>query len=161
MVKDPNCKNKNWKMEELDALVFDEIRQLALDPEAIHAARAENLKKNTVAAEKIAVIEKELHKLDAQISRFMDLYGIGQFTIDQVSSKVNPLNEQRKALQNELDSLTAETGELTEEETLQIVRAFDDILDSGDFDKIRLTIETLIYYIELDEDDVYIHWKFL
>lgn len=161
MVKDPNCKNKNWKMEELDALVFSEIEQLALDPEAIHTARAENLKKNTAAAEKVAVLEKEIHKLDAQISRFMDLYGIGKFTIDQVSSKVDPLNEQRTALQNELDALTAETGELTEEETLQIVQNFHDILASGDFAKIRLTIETLIYYIELDEDDVYIHWKFL
>lgn len=161
MVKDPNCKNKNWKMEELDALVFAEIEQLALDPEAISTARAENLKKNTAAAEKVAVLEKEIHKLDAQISRFMDLYGIGKFTIDQVSSKVDPLNEQRKALQNELDALTAETGELTEEETLQVVQNFHDILASGDFAKIRLTIETLIYYIELDEDDVYIHWKFL
>lgn len=161
MIKDPNCKNKNWKMEELDALVFDAIRQLALDPEAIHTARAENLKKNTAIAEKVAVLEKEIHKLDAQISRFMDLYGIGQFTIEQVSGKVNPLNEQRKALQNELDTLTAETGELTEEETLQIVRSFDEILASGDFAKIRLTIESLIYYIELDEDNVYIHWKFL
>lgn len=161
MVKDPNCKNKNWKMEELDALVFAEIEQLALDPEAISTARAENLKKNTAAAEKVAVLEKEIHKLDAQISRFMDLYGIGKFTIDQVSSKVDPLNEQRKALQNELDALTAETGELTEEETLQIVQNFHEILASGDFAKIRLTIETLIYYIELDEDLVYIHWKFL
>lgn len=161
MIKDPNCKNKNWKMEELDALVFNEIRQLALDPTAISTARAENLKKNTAVAEKVAVLEKEIHKLDDQISRFMDLYGIGKFTIDQVSSKVDPLNEQRKALAKELDTLTAESGELTEEETLQIVQSFDDILASGDFAKIRLTIETLIYYIELDEDDVYIHWKFL
>lgn len=161
MIKDPNCKNKNWKMEELDALVFDQIRQLALDPDAIRNARAENFKKNTAAAEKVAVLEKEIGKIDAQISRFMDLYGIGKFTIDQVSGKVDPLNEHRKALQNELDALTAEKGELTEEETIQIVQSFEDILASGDFEKIRLTIETLIYYVEIDNEDVYIHWKFL
>lgn len=160
MIKDPNCKNKNWKMAELDQIVFDEIRKLALDPDYIHNARMENLK-NTDNAEKIAILEKEIASLDAQISRFMDLYGIGKFTIDQVSGKIDPLNEQRSKLENELNSLTAESGELTEEETIKIVQSFGDILDRGNFDEIRLTIESLIYYIEIDNEDVYIHWKFL
>ena len=160
MVKDPNCKNKNWKMEDLDALVFAEIGKLAVDPDYISNARADNLKKSDTA-DKIAIIEKEIAKLDVQISRFMDLYGIGKFTIDQVSGKIDPLNEQRKALEKELDALKAETSELTAEETIQIVKSFGDILARGNFEEIRLTIEALIYYIELDEDDVRIHWKFL
>lgn len=160
MVKDPNCKNKNWRMEELDALVFAEIRQLALDPDYIRNARAEKAKGDD-APNKIAIIRKEIDKLNEQISRFMDLYGIGQFTIDQVSAKVDPLNEQRKALEKELESLNAETGELTEEETLHIVKNFEEAFERGDFNAIRLIIETLIYYIELDNDYVYIHWKFL
>lgn len=160
MIKDPNCKNKNWKMAELDDLVIKEIKQLALDPEYIRNARAESMKK-TDSADKIAVLEKEIEKLDAQISRFMALYGIGKFTIEQVSSQVDPLNEQRSKLAKELEDLTAETGELTEEETLKIVEEFDDILESGDFNRIRQTIDLLIYYIEIDNEDVYIHWKFL
>ena len=160
MIKDPNCKNKNWKMTELDNLVINEIKQLALDPEYIRTARSERMKKTDVA-DKVAILEKEIANLDAQISRFMDLYGIGKFTIDQVSGKIDPLNEQRSKLQNELDDLTAETGELTEEETLKIVQEFDDILDQGDFNKIRQTIELLIYYIEIDNEDIYIHWKFI
>lgn len=160
MIKDPNCKNKNWKMTELDDIVIAEIRQLALDPEYIRNAREENFKRSD-NGDKIAILEKEIEKLDAQISRFMDLYGIGKFTIDQVSSKVDPLNEERGKLQKELDDLTAENGELTEEETIQIVKNFDEILESKDFDKIRMTIELLISYIELDNEKVYIHWKFL
>lgn len=160
MIKDPNCKNKNWRMEELDALVFAEIEQLALDPDYITAIRAEHLKTSDTP-EKIEIIEKEIKKLDEQISRFMALYGVGTFTIEQVSKEVAPLNEQRSALTAELDSLNAETGELTVEETNQLVQSFGDILDSGDFDKIRLAIETLIYYIELDNEVVRIHWKFL
>ena len=57
MVKDPNCKNKNWKMEDLDALVFAEIGKLAVDPDYISNARADNLKKSDTA-DKIAIIEK-------------------------------------------------------------------------------------------------------
>jgi site-specific DNA recombinase len=160
MIKDPNCKNKNWKLTELEALVFDQIRQLALDPDYIRNAQAEKLQK-TDAPNKIAIIKKEIENLDAQISRFMDLYGIGKFTIDQVSSKIDPLNEKRLGLEKELESLNASTGELTEEETLRIVKNFEEALERDDFNEIRLIIETLIYYIEIDNEDVYIHWKFL
>ena len=147
-------------MTELDDLVINEIKQIALDPEYIRIARAESAKKSD-NGDKIAALEKEIEKLDAQISRFMDLYGIGKFTIDQVSKKVDPLNEIRAKLQTELDALTAETGELTVEETITIVQDLDDILASNDFNKIRQLIDLLIYYIEIDNDDVYIHWKFL
>lgn len=160
MIKDPNCKNKNWKLSELDNLVINEIKQLSLDPEYIRIARTESMKK-TDSTDKVSVLEKEIASLDAQISRFMDLYGIGKFTIDQVSGKIDPLNEQRSKLQKELDDLTAEIGELTEDETLKIVEEFDDIIESGDFNRIRQMIELLIYYIEIDNEDVYIHWKFL
>ena len=90
----------------------------------------------------------------------MDLYGIGKFTIDQVSDKVDPLNERRQALEKELNDLNADTGELTEAQTREVVKNFSDIMSRKDLNEIRLMIETLIYYIELDDDTVNIHWKF-
>lgn len=159
MIKDPNCKNKNWKMDELNDLVFNEIRKLALDPEYIH----ELVNKKPVdneAPNKIDILKGEIKKIDDQISRFMDLYGIGKFTIEQVSSKVDPLNDQKNALLKELDSIRGESGILTEEEAIAIIETFDEVFERGDFNEIRLMIESLIYYIELDNDDVYIHWKF-
>ena len=160
MVKDPNCKNKNWKMEELDEFVFSQIRKLAKDPEHITDLRQEK-KKRSDAPTKVDILRNEIEKIDEQISRFMDLYGIGKFTIDQVSGKVDPLNEQRGNLERELNQLNAEAGAITEEEAIEIVKSFGDILDRKDFNEIRLALETLIYYIELDEDTVYIHWKFI
>lgn len=160
MVVDPNCKNKNWKMDELNNIVLDEIKKLAVDPDYIHQIRKEKETKSD-EPNKVDILKTEINKLDEQISRFMDLYGIGKFTIDQVSSKIDPLNERKKALENELNAFKPNPGELTEEETLEIVQSFGEILERGDFNEIRLTIESLIYYIELDNDDVYIHWKFL
>lgn len=160
MIKDPNCKNKNWKMDELNNIVFDEIKKLAMDPEYLHSLRAEKKSSSDESKNKIDIIEHEIEKIDEQISRFMDLYGIGKFTIDQVSSKVDPLNESRRNLQKELDSLNASAGRISEEEALEILATFEEELEIGDFDAIRRIIEQLIYYIELDNDDVYIHWKF-
>ena len=160
MVKDPNCKNKNWKMKELDDLVFNEIRKLAMVPDYMSDLRHEK-EDNKAEPNKIDILKKEIQKIDEQISRFMDLYGIGKFTIDQVSGKVDPLNEQRRNLERELEQLNAEAGAITEEEAYEVIQSFGDILDRNDFDEIRLALETLIYYIELDNDIAYIHWKFI
>lgn len=159
MVKDPNCKNKNWRTEELDEIVFNEIRKLALYPDYMQTLRQEKTER-TEEPNKIDIIRKEIENIDGQISRFMDLYGIGKFTIDQVSAKVDPLNDRRNALEKELNSIVTDSGGISEEEAIEIIQSFDEVLEAGDFDGIRFVIESLIYYIELDEDDVYIHWKF-
>ena len=147
-------------MDDLNNLVFEEIRKFALDPEYIRTAQTEG-KKDSDNQSKIDIIKKEIEKLDEQISRFMDLYGIGKFTIDQVSQKVDPLNEERNKLEKELESLTSDTAEITIEETIEIVKDLDEILARNDFNEIRMMIELLISYIELDDEDVYIHWKFI
>lgn len=159
MIKDPNCKNKNWKMNELDNLVFDEIRKLALDPNYIHDIRAEK-NNNSDTPDKITILKKQIEDIDSQISRFMDLYGIGKFTIDQVSNKVDPLNEQKQGLEKELESLNADMSEMTDEEVYEIVSTFGDVLERGDIGEIRILLEALISYIEVDNEDIYIHWKF-
>jgi site-specific DNA recombinase len=159
MIKDPTCKNKNWKMTELEEIVFNEIKKLAMYPDYINKIKTDKaIKADT--PNKIEVIEKEITKLDDQISRFMDLYGIGKFTIDQVSQKVEPLNESRNSLLKELEALNAESGRLSVEEAREIIESFSEILDGGDFEEIRTVIEMLIYYIEIDNDIVRIHWKF-
>ena len=55
MVKDPNCKNKNWRMKELDDIVFNEIRKLAKDPRHISDLR-EKKKNSTDAPTKIDIL---------------------------------------------------------------------------------------------------------
>lgn len=160
MIKDPNCKNKNWKMEVLDQIVLDEIHKLESDPDYFHAIRRRK-EKSTDAPNKIEILQREIETIDGQISRFMDLYGLGAFTIDQVSSKVEPLADRKKALAAELEELNAaSTSAMDEQEVMEVVRSFSEILQGGDLNEIRLALETLIYYIDLDEEDVYIHWRF-
>ena len=159
MIKDPNCKNKNWVMSDLDNIVLNEIMKLSLDPEYFNMIREKESAKDD-SGNKIMILKKEIEKIDEQISRFLDLYGIGRFTIEQVSSKVDSLNAQKNDLEKEINNLSSNVEILSEEETRKIVNSFDAILQDGDFDAIRLVIETLIRHIELDNDDVYIHWKF-
>ena len=146
-------------MSELDNLIFEEIRKLVLDPDYFDKLQ-EKESSRTDSDNKIKIIKKEIQKIDEQISRFLDLYGLGHFTIDQVSKKVEPLNAQKKDLECELNSLSSKTGILSKEETFEIAKSFDGVFEKGNLDEIRLVIESLIRFIELDNEDIYIHWKF-
>lgn len=159
MIKDPNCRNKNWKMPELDDIVLGEIKKLALEPEYIREIKDEKTN-NPNMINKIDIIKDRIKHIDEQISRFMDLYGLGTFTIEQVSQKIDPLNAEKKALEAELSTLNVADDVMSDEEVQEIATSLEDILKRGDLDETRLVVESLINYIELDNDDVYIHWRF-
>lgn len=157
MIKDPNCKNKRYSMKVLDNIVLDEIKKLATDPDYIHEIRSKN---ETGDAKKIDLIRAEIKKLDAQRSRFMALYGVGDFTAEELQEQIKPLAEQKERLQAEVEKLSCGEPDLSIEDAAKLVENFADILERGVYEEIRLVIESLIEYIEIDEDDIIIHWKF-
>ena len=157
MIKDQNCKNKNYRAEELDIAVLLELNKLAIDPEYIQIVR-ENKPKNDVN-EKIKSITSEIEKINSQISKMMDLYAMGSIDMDMISSKVAELNKTKSALQKEIDSLDVpDADEMTVEEIQSIAsRMNDENLTLADK---RNIIQSLIYYIEIDGEKILIHWKF-
>lgn len=157
MIKDPNCKNKRYNMKVLDNIVFDEIKKLATDPDYIHEIRSEN---ESGEAEKIDLLKAEIKKLDAQRSRFMALYGVGDFTAEELQEEIAPIKEQKERLLAEIEKLSGGEPDLSVEEATKLVENFADILERGVFEEIRLVIESLIEYIEIDNEEIIIHWKF-
>lgn len=158
MIKDPNCINKNWRMADLDEIVFNEIRKLALDPEYAEEIRRE--RSGDAEPDRIQILEAEADKLSGVISRYMDLYALGTISVDQISEKISEVNQRRDAILGEIADLREESDTITPAEATEIATSFDLVLDRGDFSEIRLVIESLIDRIELDNDDVYIYWKF-
>ena len=157
MIKDPNCKNKNFRSEELDVAILLELNKLALDPEYVEHVR-KNKPKNDVN-EKIKSITSEIEKIDSQISKMMDLYALGSIDMDVISTKVAELNKTKTSLQKEIDSLDVpDEDEMTVEEIQTIASMMND--KSLTLQDKRNIIQSLIYYIEIDNDDVLIHWKF-
>lgn len=157
MIKDPNCRNKNYRMEVLEAAILGEINKLAVDPERIEQVR-ENRPVSDVS-EKIKAINSEIAKIDTQISKMMDLYALGSIDLDVISEKVADLNNTKTALKKELDSLNVPDtdSDMTEEQIREIASLMtDDLL----LEEKRSIVQSLIYYIEIDEENILIHWKF-
>ena len=157
MIKDPNCKNKNYRIEELESAILKEIELLVVDPNRIEEVR-EN-RPVTDATEKIKAITSEIAKIDTQISKMMDLYALGTIDLDVISDKVAGLNNTKTTLQKELDSLKVPVAEsvMTDEEIRNIAGLMKDDLPLEDK---RSIVQSLIYYIEIDEEKIIIHWRF-
>lgn len=156
LIKDPNCKNKNWPMEELDGIIFDEIRKLALDPEYFNQITEEKQDDNSME-----VIKAEITKLDNQMSRLMDLYSLGTMPLDQLQDKIHELNDKKTKLEQEIDAIILEQADdLSKEKTLKIINSFGEILERGDYDEIRGVIGSLIDRIDIDHENIDIHWTF-
>ena len=157
LVKDPNCKNKIWKEDDLTDLVFGEIRKLATDPEYIAKIQAEKIEDD-----RPAIITAEKEKLETQISKLMDLYTLGNMPLEMVEKKIHEINDRKAKLEEDLEKIAQENeAKLTEAEAIELVRTFGDILDRGEFDEIRVAVMTLIEKIEIDDEDVTIHWNFV
>ena len=157
MIKDPNCQNKNYRAEELDMAILFELNKLAFDPEYAEHTR-QNKPKNDVN-EKIKSITSEIEKIDSQISKMMDLYALGTIDMDVISTKVTELNKTKAALEREVASMDVEeSDEMTIEEIQSIASMMSD--KNLTLQDRRNIIQSLIYYIEIDNDDIAIHWKF-
>lgn len=159
MIKDPNCKNKNYRMLDLDFVVIEAITHLSLDHDFIDQVR-ENKPQNDVS-EKIKAINAEIESISFQISNMMDLYSLGNMPLDVINQKVTVLNTTKTALEKELDSLnvpdTDDAG-MTNEQIQNLAALLND--KDLTLEDRRNIIQSLIYYIEIDDEDVIIHWKF-
>lgn len=155
MVKDENCKNRTYRMTELDDIIFNEIKKLSVDPDGV----SQLIEKKEDNAGKIKLLRKEIAKVENQRSRFMDLYGLGSFTLDEIQGKIEPLNVQLSNLEKEISSLENDKA-LPEKEAVQLLSSWDDVLNSGDHDMIKSLIDALIERIDIDGEDITIHWRF-
>lgn len=150
LIRDKNCDNPYQKMDVLDKIIFDEILKLDFSSELKHS-------KSDVKDEKKTIL-KQIEKLDTQIDKLLDLYALGNVPLTSLQAKIDKLNEQKLALEMQLDH---SEPKLTHEKASQIAGSFQAILDGGDFDEIRSVISDLIEKIEIDGDNQTIFWSFL
>lgn len=156
--KTVKCKNKIYRMEELDRIIYEEITKLSFDKSYIEKIK-ENVANDNEKPRQIELINKRIAELTTQISRYSDLYSLGSIDMNEVKEKIDPLSIERQALRNQLASLESDSSASTEE-AFRLAQSFGEVLENGDEDEIRFTIEELINCIVIDNDHVKIEWKF-
>lgn len=132
------CTNKRWLVSELEEIIFSQVRSMVLKIE------------DTPPKPKKDYLP-EIERIDAQLSRLIDLYALGTVSIDTLNEKTAALNKKRSVLMAKQKEETPQY--------LPLVRSFGDILDRGSIEEIHAVLAELIEKIVLDEDEVNIFWR--
>lgn len=155
MIKDPNCKNKTYRDRDLEPIIYAEIRKLKTDTEYYN-----QLKNSVDHSAKQRMIEKRIVQIDSQVSKLMDLYTLGTIDINVIKAKMNPLNDEKKSLESEIENLKEAISEVSKDDVFDLVDIFEETLQSGDCYKLHDIIAELIDHIEIDGEEIRIHWNF-
>lgn len=155
MIKDPNCKNKTYRDYKLEEIIYNEIRKLKTDQSYFAEIR-----KSVDSTAKKRMIEKRIEQIESQVSKLMDLYTLGSIDINVIKAKMNPLNDEKKSLEMELENINEEVSQITKEEVLDLVGLFEEAVKENDPYKIHNIISELIDHIEIDGEEIRIHWNF-
>lgn len=157
MIKDPNCKNKIWKAQDLEPIIDAQIRELLSSPQM--AAEVATNKAKPVPTTKNTDIERRIHDIDKQISKLMELYQQDDIPPELLGDKINKLYNERTALQSTLEPVVEPTAmpfDLVEE----LLSDAAQVWDFADEAQKKRIMQSLISRIVLTEDDVKIEWAF-
>lgn len=146
-IVDPNCKNKKWKIEELDRLVLDYIMRLDFS----------KLKSGHPVPVPVTDYSIRLNEIDKQIGKLIDLYQVSGIPIETIQEKMDALNKEKEALLNISKPKNVPVTTLAE-----MITARDTLMslsDTGSLDEKRACLTMIIDRIIIDDDDVNIKLK--
>lgn len=155
-IVDSDCRNKNWPINDLDALVTSEIKKLKYDSNYL----SEIIKGKTNDAPKIdtAAVTSRIKELDKQINRMIDLYQIGSTPMEQISGRVENLQKEKNALQVQLSGGNGNRND-TAKRFIEALNHFDEVFFSGAIEEKRAFVSSVIESIWIDEENVQIKWR--
>lgn len=152
MIIDPNCLNKAYPIKELEDIIIGEIKKLKIEKNFHSVVQ----KTDNVA--QIDTLNRQISKLESQKSRLMDLYSLGTFTVEELQQKIVPIHEQIENLTNQINDISPALPVKTAQEMIQ---SFDDVLKNGNFEELKMLVDSLIDKIVIDGDDIAIYWAFV
>lgn len=157
MMKADKCDSKIYREDQLNKIVIDEIKKLKFDEKYLDEQMSHNQINNYDMSE---TINNEIESVNEQMNKLMDLYTLGTIPMEMIATKMSELNEKKNKLIHSLESIPTVEPKMTKKQVLSILDAVDEVFDNGDLNEQRQFIDSLIDYIELDNDDIYIHWNF-
>lgn len=159
MIKDPACKNKNWKAPDLDRYIINEI--LKLNFECNFNSLVE--KAHSAAAEPSIdlIIENQIKVLDTQITKMLDLLQFGNTPTDRIAQRLEKITKEKSSLENQLEAIDSEPTTLPLEVAREALKNACSTFESGTLTEKRDLIQTLINRIDILENEVTITWSFI
>lgn len=140
-ITDPSCKNKKWKIPNLDAVVTNFVRDL----------KFEEPKKKKKAEKPKSDFGKRIAEIEKQISKLIDLYQIGSIPIETISGKIDTLTAEKATLLRESQK-TCKT--VTAAEMQAFKDTFVSLIDADDLMEKRAALANIVERVIINGDNV-------
>lgn len=155
-ITDPNCKNENWNIVELDTLVVETIRELIGNKEMIYQLTSK-IKPNKDDFVDTKKINARMESINKQLSKLIDLYQVGTLPMEILTSKVEALVQEKNML---LERQNVKEDKIhTAANFIDTLNTFETYFETFDLDAKRMLIATLIECIKIDGKNVEIKWR--
>ncbi|MGH8302807.1 MAG: recombinase family protein, partial [Steroidobacteraceae bacterium] len=105
------CNSKPVRAEDLDQLVWEQIRHLLCEPDLVRAEidrRLRSMRESDPAARRGETLTTELTRAERAISRLVDAYQDEQITLDELRARMPELRRRESTLRAERDAIAAE-----------------------------------------------------
>ena len=160
MVKDPNCKNKNWLLDELEKVVYDKIIHLNKNPQLLHEIKKIPPKGGTM----VGKVQEEITRLNEEIGRLMDLYQANDatFQVEDVAQRIDSLYQEKVRLLNQINQNQKgnNTNTFRMEAAKLLIQELPAAMRKGNIEYVRYSLFQLLERIEVDDSEVYFYWSF-
>lgn len=154
-IKDPNCKNNSWKIDDLDSVVIAQVKALISTSSALDDLLREADSNRTVTVDK-AKLQKRIKDIDSQIERLVELYQFNAVPMETLTRKVNDLSAEKSTLQAQID---APDKVPVKDLFLSAVATFRAGFDTGDTDTKRTLLASLIERVTVEGQLVQAKWR--
>lgn len=158
MIKDPNCKNKNWRKVVLEKLVKDRVREVITSPQIVEELISSASLKPVSVNQDVSRIKQRIHELDKQIGKLMDLYQVDGIPIEVLSEKINALYHEKTVLESSTTPVKEENKSDSFDLFRELIADAAQIWDFADDGQKRRIMQGLIKRIVLTDEDVAIEW---
>ena len=154
-VIDPDCKNDNWEIETLDALVIGQAEALISNRSALDSVLTAADAEKTVRVDK-EKLSRRIVEIDVQIEKLIDLYQLGSISMSVITERVNALSVEK----NELTTRLSAPDEVPAKDLfLSAVEAYKSGFSGADLDGKRNLLRSLIERVTVAGQSVEVHWR--
>lgn len=164
MVKDPTCKNKNWRKEELETLVYNEIVKLAENPHLMYEIK--KAPPEYTDGNQNQQVHEEIERINADIGRLMDLYQANDSTIhvDDIAQRIDELYQQKVSLLQSIKPSNADDKNTVKafnvENAKLLIADLPAAMREDNADIARYSLLRLLDKIEVDGEKLHFLWSF-
>lgn len=161
MKKADFCDNPNFRVEQLDAVILNEIEKIYLDSDYLESLVTKpQIKK---ANSEMKALEDKKKDIESKISKLVELYTLGAIPLELIGEKVQSLTDEKKKIEEQIQkTLDAEKepGTLSLQEVQEVLKDIDNIHNMP-LQEQREIVKSLIQKVVVEHDkSITIHWKF-